>query len=389
MLYLFCRESAKNKVQKRDTLNNLDENELKSLLLEQVEKYPLSQVSDMLKFLYQNEFGCEHMAPDEMYSLNMIVEEAKMFSEKQIDGDLFEYIGNGMCRISLRILQQSSLAPDTLNRFFMHTAGQLVRSIEGFEQKAAVLAGLCEQKLLPFESGDMKKKLDECRAAGYPPVRHSPQYRAAYAPSYRVVSKAFCDFLPLFCRIDERRQQEKSVTVAIDGNSAAGKSSLAKLLKSIYACNVFSMDDFFLRPTQRTPGRLAEPGGNIDYERFGEEIIEPLKSGKTFAYAPYDCETEKLSAPVLVVPNPVTIIEGVYSLHLNFISAYDIKVFLSLDKTEQCRRLLARNADLYDSFINEWIPMENHYFDDFKIADKCDFVFDTGVRHVHKDGGIA
>jgi uridine kinase len=170
-------------------------------------------------------------------------------------------------------------------------------------------------------------------------------------------------------------EQKERVVVAIDGNSAAGKSSLAASLKETYSCNVISMDSFFLRPEQRTTERLAQPGGNIDYERFAEEVIEPLGSGEPFVYHPYDCSTMELTAPVLVDPTPLLIVEGVYCLHPNFAGIYDISVFLMLEEAEQHRRLLERNPFLLERFINEWIPMENKYFEHFRIPEKCDFVF--------------
>lgn len=74
-------------------------------------------------------------------------------------------------------------------------------------------------------------------------------------------------FLPLFLKLDSMLQ-EKEVLLAIDGGSAGGKTTLGKLLEQRYACNVFHMDDFFLRPMQRTKERLAEPGGNVDRERI-------------------------------------------------------------------------------------------------------------------------
>ena len=184
-----------------------------------------------------------------------------------------------------------------------------------------------------------------------------------------------CDFLPLFNNINKLMQNKERIIVAIDGNSAAGKSSLAALLKSVYACNIFSMDDFFLQPFQRTPERLNEPGGNVDYERFGKEIIEPLKSGGPFIYKAYNCQTGELSRPVIVSPHQLNIIEGVYSLHPHFVAVYDIKVFLSLNHVEQRRRLSSRNAELFNRFIKEWIPMENKYFKAFQIPAKCDIVF--------------
>ena len=89
------------------------------------------------------------------------------------------------------------------------------------------------------------------------------------------------------CRQVERLLQEKqTVLVAIDGSCTAGKSTLAAALARELDCTLFRMDDFFLRPEQRTPQRLAEPGGNVDYERFREEVLLPLKAGTPVAYRP-------------------------------------------------------------------------------------------------------
>ena len=84
-------------------------------------------------------------------------------------------------------------------------------------------------------------------------------------------------------KIDELLTQKDMVVVAIDGKCTSGKTTLASKLAQIYDCNVFHMDDFFLRPEQRTPERFAEIGGNVDYERFREEVLLPLKSGKAFS----------------------------------------------------------------------------------------------------------
>jgi len=177
--------------------------------------------------------------------------------------------------------------------------------------------------------------------------------------------------------IDERKKNKKYITVAIDGNSAAGKSSLAALLKKTCSCSVIPMDDFFLRPEQRTSERLAQPGGNIDYERFKEEVSEPLKTGVPFKYRPFDCRTMKLMEPVKIDISSLIIIEGVYSLHPYFNGGYDISVFMKLDVNEQHRRLEKRDPFLLQRFINEWLPMENRYFEHFRISEKCDIIYDA------------
>ena len=53
--------------------------------------------------------------------------------------------------------------------------------------------------------------------------------------------------------IDRRRAEKRRLVVALEGGSASGKTTLAALLQRIYNCaTVFHMDDFFLRPEQRT-----------------------------------------------------------------------------------------------------------------------------------------
>lgn len=345
------------------------------ILLKHYGNYPQMQVADMLKLLYQNEFGCGHMVPDEMRSLNMILEETAALTPKALEGEAAEPIGNGLCRLHLRILRQDALSPGTLNRFFVLTAEPQRGTVEGFEKKMAVLRRLCEDGLLPFKAPEVSRILDEYRATGYPATHHSELYRSAYAPSYRVVDKRFCDVLPLFCRIDHLVKKKSRVVVAIDGGSAAGKSTLAALLQSVYLCNVFSMDDFFLRPFQRTPERLDEPGGNVDYERFEKEVLEPLKTGNPFSYRPYDCSVQELAEEKRAEPCSLNIVEGVYSLHPRLSDAYDLKVFLGIGPEEQSRRLLARNKEMYPRFVREWVPMENKYFDAFKPVSRCDLVF--------------
>ena len=127
------------------------------------------------------------------------------------------------------------------------------------------------------------------------------------------------------------------------------------------------MDDFFLRPEQRTPERFAEVGGNVDYERFQEEVLLPLKSRKAFSYRPFDCSTFTLAAPVSVAPKKLNIIEGTYSHHPYFGNPYDLKVLLTVDEETQRQRILERPTFLHKRFFEEWIPMENRYFEAFRF----------------------
>ena len=163
-------------------------------------------------------------------------------------------------------------------------------------------------------------------------------------------------------QIDTLLEKKNFVLVAIDGKCTSGKTTLADKLAEIYDCNVFPMDDFFLRPEQRTPERSAEVGGNVDYERFQKEVLLPLKSGKAFSYRPFDCRTFTLAAPVAVTPQKLNIIEGTYSHHPYFCNPYDLKILLTVDEETQRQRILKRPAFLHERFFETWIPMENKYF---------------------------
>lgn len=152
------------------------------------------------------------------------------------------------------------------------------------------------------------------------------------------------------------------ILIAIDGPCASGKTTLADLLSKRYDCNVFHMDDFFLQPHQRTEARLSEIGGNVDYERFQKEVLQPLAQGIGFSYRVYDCGSRTMSRTVTVEPKRLNIIEGSYSRHPYFGSCYHLKYCLSVDPVVQKERILKRNgADMWERFEREWIPMENAY----------------------------
>lgn len=61
-------------------------------------------------------------------------------------------------------------------------------------------------------------------------------------------------------RIERVYTERERVFVAIDGPCTSGKTTLATVLQRRFGGNVLHMDDFFLRPEQRTPERFAEPG---------------------------------------------------------------------------------------------------------------------------------
>lgn len=345
---------------------------MKEILREHIARYPHLQVVDAVKLLYQSEFGGGHMISNPARSLRWIEMEWKQVKLAPYDqvSPLLEDIGCGICRVCLDALYEG-LAPETLNKMFVKTADRTTGTVESFEKKLDVLRELCAAGETPFGMEELEEYLSEYKKEGYPPVSHSDIYRKHYYPSYRVVATSYTRYFEVFRAIDRamaEAEEECPIILAIDGMCGSGKSTLGRILEEIYDCNLFHMDDFFLRPEQRTPKRLAEPGGNVDYERFKEEVLDHIGDPDGFSYQVYSCGKQALDGVVKVPYKQLNIVEGAYSQHPYFGEAYDLKFMCKISPEEQINRILKRNgAEMMERFKAVWIPMENRYFEEFGV----------------------
>ena len=166
--------------------------------------------------------------------------------------------------------------------------------------------------------------------------------------------------------------QKSTILAAIDGRCASGKTTLANQLQQELGCPVIHTDHFFLRPEQRTPERYQEPGGNIDRERFLEEVLRPLSRGHSASYRPFLCHSQQMGPPIEISTSRLILVEGSYSCHPEFIPFYDLTVFLSVSPEEQMRRILIREGtEKAELFRTKWIPLEERYFSTFQTAKHC------------------
>lgn len=191
----------------------------------------------------------------------------------------------------------------------------------------------------------------------------------------------------LLDRIDSLLQKQKPVILGIDGRCGSGKTTLAASLAGKYDAYVIHMDDYFLPFGMRTPKRLGEPGGNVHYERFSEELYHPLKSFRDAprpeplkaspapepiaCYRAFSCRDGSLSEPKPVFPHPLIIIEGSYCMRPEIRDLYDLKLFLDISRPLQSKRLAERPGTRMEDFLGKWIPLEERYFST-GIAQACD-----------------
>lgn len=176
-------------------------------------------------------------------------------------------------------------------------------------------------------------------------------------------------------KINDLLSKQNKITIAIDGRCGAGKSTLAAALAKEFCCNIIHMDDFFLPAELRTPERLAEPGGNVHYERFLTEVVPPLLLNRCGSYRIYSCRTNSYSHMGYLENCPLTIIEGAYCMRPEFRRLYDLSIFLDVSPQMQKERLLHRvGTKAFVNFTEKWIPMEEAYFSFYHIPDACDLI---------------
>ncbi len=172
-------------------------------------------------------------------------------------------------------------------------------------------------------------------------------------------------------KIKELLEKKEFVIVSIDGCAASGKTTLAEKLKEQFCCSIIHMDDFFLPLEKRTIDRLNEPGGNIDYERFYDEVIKNL--GSDINYGVFDCSVMKINNYQHVPKCKLLIIEGSYALHPYFGKYYDLSIFLDIDYDIQVDRIRKRNGEkMLKMFVDKWIKFEEEYHNKYNIKSIVD-----------------
>lgn len=349
-------------------------NQTKQLLLEHYVNFPEITCQDAVKFLYQRFMGPGHLVLDEETAAARLREEWNAVTADSTV-PLSTPLGGGLCRLHLRACKALGLSPDTVTRLFFLTARQVTPDPTGLEQS---LEQICS---LPFPVGQAQDYLRQYRTKGCPMVGHSERFRACYSPSYRIVSEYYVNIIPVLAAIDRAMRNTLPLRVAIDGPCASGKSTLANALHEIYACPVIHMDDFFLRPEQRTADRLDEPGGNVDYERFLQEVLSPLRSGQSVTYRPWSCQRQDYDPPVCIPPAPLTVVEGSYCLREDLRHAYPLRVWACADWDSRKRRLLDRGGEqCLARFQQLWIPLEDRYFEHMQVQRCCQLCVDLSDK---------
>lgn len=333
-------------------------------LQEQLRLHPAMQPRDVLKLCYQAARGAEHLLTDTARARAYFDQE---YAATPADASLplLEIIGPEVARVNIAAWKAASLPADWLFRMFVYTASVPQEGRDLLAEYVAQANAIVAEKMPEWPA-----VLAAWQESGCPAVHHSEAYRAAEHPAYRIVRRQFGYILPIL----ERLSADAGIRIiAIDGRAASGKTTKARLLHAVLDAPVIHMDDFFLPPALRTPERLAQPGGNVHYERFQEEVLPGLTSGEDFTYRVFDCGRMDFHGLREIPAAPLRIVEGSYAHHPELGDYANLRVFSTVDEAEQMARILRRNGEkMAEMFRTRWIPMEEAYFTHFDIREKSD-----------------
>lgn len=215
------------------------------------------------------------------------------------------------------------------------------------------------------------------RRQGCPPVHHSPAYREAYDPHYRVLRTAYGGYFPALLAEARLARSGRPAVVAIDGRCGSGKSGLGDLMGRLLPCNVVHMDDYYLPPDRRAENWEQIPAGNMDLARFLQEVLVPAGAGAQIRCRPYDCRSGTLREGTTLPARPLTVVEGSYSQHPLLSARYDLRLFLTCAPEEQRRRLERREGAHFAAYESRWMPLEERYIRQCGPEKGCQLVIDT------------
>ena len=337
------------------------------VLKEHRDRYPGMEPQDYGKLVYQSEFGPGHMVRD-LPSARMMLKQELLSLPGDAAPKQPEAVGGGLCRFPLSECG-SPESVDLLADLFALTAQKHSGTIDG------LLAKL--DQVIALEIPGIGEWSESWRKEGFPSVHHSEAFRTLYHPHYRLLKKEYAGYFSALLAIHVLKEKKAPVLIGIDGRCGSGKTRLAALIGELFPCNCVLMDDFYLPVPKRSGNWKEIPGGNIDFMRLQEEIFASAAAGEEIVYRPYSCQKGGITEIRRMKPQRLTIIEGSYSHHPLLSGQYDLKIFLTCSKEEQMRRLKLREKEYFPVFKEQWMPLEEQYFNCFSTEESSDIRIDT------------
>jgi para-aminobenzoate synthetase len=183
---------------------------------------------------------------------------------------------------------------------------------------------------------------------------------------------------------------QRPITVALDGGSGAGKSTVANALRQHLDATVVPLDDFFSTsvPESAWPAMpYAERLQTVfEWQRVRADALEPLRRGERGRWHAFDFlqglgpdGTWALQKEATEVePAEIIILEGAYAASPALADLIDLAVLIEVSVDVRHKRLRDREeADFLAHWHELWDGFEAYYFDTVRTRESFDLVLAT------------
>jgi phosphoribulokinase len=171
----------------------------------------------------------------------------------------------------------------------------------------------------------------------------------------------------------------RPVSVGIDGQGGAGKSTLARELVDVLPLStaIIQGDDFYSEIPDDERAQLSPEEGYeryFDWRRLESEVLSSLRDqAAALRYQKYDWDNGALGEWVQLPMPEVVIVEGVYTLRAALRKAFDVTVFVQASEPARIARQESRDENT-SAWIHRWIAAEDFYIARERPSERADFV---------------
>ena len=163
--------------------------------------------------------------------------------------------------------------------------------------------------------------------------------------------------------------------VAVDGHSAAGKSTFASELVGRLGAARIPGDDFYRAMDPDARAALnAQQGAALydDWERMLNEAVTPLRHSQPARYRPYDWSRNRLSERTHTIrPASVVVVEGLFVSRPELDHVIDTHVLVAAEPSIRHQRQIDR-ANATQDWLDRWDAAERWYFEHVRHVDSFD-----------------
>ena len=160
----------------------------------QMQTYPKSRLLDIYKSCFQDYMGAEHLVSDRARVKAYLDEELSSTSIESLMPWYYEPCGidSSYYRVSIRTVKEGIVTEDMLLDAFIRSANAKNRpAVESWRERWHKIIGTIDGMRLNLPHYDSDKQfIDSILSAGKYAISHSPDYREAYRPHYRIVERS-------------------------------------------------------------------------------------------------------------------------------------------------------------------------------------------------------